>query len=261
MNILIVTDLEGISGIDSAQQIQCDAESPMYQDSCAKLMNDINNTVEGALDAGAKKVFVWDGHGKGVNFLKDKLHKHAVQTGMDTVDYSNIDGFIQVGAHAMAGTLNAFLDHTQSSVQYYNYYIENIRCGEIAKVGAFAGYYDIPVVMISGDDATVREAQRFFPYTVTAEVKRAVSRNEAVSLNPDAAAELLHKAAYEGMKKLSTIPPLKFQFPLKLSLEFTRSDFADYYIRHQKHQSIRLDARTVTKTLHKIEKYNDLIFI
>lgn len=260
MNILLVTDLEGIAGIDDAEQVKCEKDSPLYKESCIKLMNDINNTIDGALEAGAKKVFVWDGHGKGTNFIADRLHKYATQTSMDEVDYSIIDGFIQVGAHSMAGTLNAFLDHTQSSVQYYNYYLNDIRCGEITKVGVFAGYYDIPVIMISGDDATIREAQCFFPSTVTAEVKRALSRNKAISIKAEAAAELLKKAAYDGVKNLSSIPPLKFDFPLRIRLEYTRSDFADSYMSYQKQNAIRLDARTVTKTLHHITKYNDLVF-
>ena len=52
MNVMIMTDLEGISGVDTMEMIQADNPEG-YRYACQRLMADINAAVEGCLDAGA----------------------------------------------------------------------------------------------------------------------------------------------------------------------------------------------------------------
>ncbi|MBQ6698111.1 MAG: M55 family metallopeptidase [Oscillospiraceae bacterium] len=55
MNVLILTDLEGISGVDYKEQVH-DTNSDGYKYACERLMADTNAAVEGAKRAGADKV-------------------------------------------------------------------------------------------------------------------------------------------------------------------------------------------------------------
>ena len=78
MNVVIMTDLEGISGVDSIANIMDKGEP--YRYACERLMADTNAAVEGAIKAGAQNVYVIDGHGGGQTRLVDLLHK-GVQDG------------------------------------------------------------------------------------------------------------------------------------------------------------------------------------
>lgn len=127
MNIYIHTDLEGITGITDIRQIQRDNPAA-YREACSKLMQDLNAAVEGALAGGADRVTVLDSHGGGGNFILDQLDSRAEndtrpnRTWWGIMDES-YDGTFFIVAHAMAGTLNGFLDHTQTSARWYNYYL------------------------------------------------------------------------------------------------------------------------------------------
>ena len=68
MKVFIETDLEGISGVSTAEMV---AGSDRY--ALERLMADTDAAVRGALDAGAERVFVLDGHGGGRNFLPGLL--------------------------------------------------------------------------------------------------------------------------------------------------------------------------------------------
>jgi D-aminopeptidase len=41
-------------------------------------------------------------------------------------DGKEIDAYAEIGLHAMAGTQNAFLEHTQSSKQWFDYQINGV---------------------------------------------------------------------------------------------------------------------------------------
>ena len=63
MKVIIMTDLEGISLVDSIDMIP--EENDGYKFACQRLMADVNAAVQGAVDAGADEIIVFDGHGRG----------------------------------------------------------------------------------------------------------------------------------------------------------------------------------------------------
>ena len=76
-----------------------------------------------------------------------------------------------VGAHAMAGTEKAFLDHTQSSTDWFEYCIAGNPQGEMAQQAYFLGAFGVPLVMMSGDAAACAEAKALVPNVAIACVK------------------------------------------------------------------------------------------
>jgi D-amino peptidase len=258
VNIYIITDLEGISGIDSVSQVD-DTVSPDYAFSIERLMLDTNAAIAGAFDGGAAHVYVCDGHGGGKNFDLNKLDKRAtlVKLSRADLDFHKIDAFMHVGAHAMSGTHNAFYDHTQSAVTWHDYYINGRKCGELAQGAVFAGVFDAPYVMVSGDAAACFEARQFFGDIECAVVKYAEGHSRARSIGLDEALVKIHDAAKNAMKLVDKLRPFKPIFPLEIKVKFNRTDYCDDAAQRPGNE--RLDARTVRKILTEINEYNDII--
>ena len=58
-------------------------------------------------------------------------------------------------------------------------------------MGATAGHYGVPVVLVTGDDKAAEEARRFFPGTEAVAVKEGISRNLARCIQPARAREMI----------------------------------------------------------------------
>src|SRR5690606_13052108 len=99
------------------------------------------------------------------------------------------------GLHAMMGTEDGVLHHTQSSRNENRYWYNGVESGEIVQAALIAGHYDVPPIMVSGDEAVCRETRQFFgPECVTVSTKRGINREAAV-LYPF---EETRQALYEG---------------------------------------------------------------
>ncbi|MCL2518391.1 MAG: M55 family metallopeptidase [Oscillospiraceae bacterium] len=251
--------MEGISGIDTAEMVESDSPSREY--TRQRLMVDVNAAIDGAFAGGADKVYVWDGHGSGVNFIEGELDTRAIQIPLRNInpdELAYIDAFMLVGTHAMSGTQNAFLDHTQTSIHFHDYYINGRRYGEIGQYAVYAGYFDIPVVMLTGDEAACHEARMFLGDVAVAPVKYAVERNKAILYDIDKTSETIRNAAIAGMQKIYKIKPHKPIFPIEVKIKFNRADYCDSWCPQFNFE--RIDARTARKIVHKLTKFHDLLY-
>lgn len=262
MKVLIMTDLEGISGVNTMEMVS-EEGTPGHKFALERLMFDVNAAVDGAFEGGAIAVYVRDGHGGGKNFIKEMLDPRAVEvdsTGwQEIIKSGEINAFMLIGAHAMAGTINGFLDHTQSSKAWYNYIVNGRKCGEIAQGAIFVGAFDVPFVMVSGDQAACVEARSFLGDIECAVVKYGIGRNYARLVELDDALTRIKKAAKDSLKLIGKVKPYKPLLPLEIKLELYRSDMCDELMK--KCDNIeRLDARTVRKLVYKVENYRDILF-
>src|SRR5258705_4788538 len=69
---------------------------------------------------------------------------------MQGIDES-VDGVMFIGYHARNGSPNAILDHTWSSRTVANVWLNDVLTGEYGLNAAVAGHFDVPVIMVSGD--------------------------------------------------------------------------------------------------------------
>jgi len=166
---------------------------------------------------------------------------------------------MEVGAHAMAGTQNGFLDHTQNSRQWYNYYVNGRKMGETGQLALLAGAYGIPFCMMAGDEAGCVEAKALLGDIETAVVKYGIGRNLAKLEPLEVAEQRIHDAAETAMKRAlaGEFKPYKPIMPLDIKLELYRSDFCDE--RAKQDNVERLDARTLRKVVTKIVHYKDIM--
>ncbi|HHW09713.1 MAG TPA: M55 family metallopeptidase [Firmicutes bacterium] len=248
LKIYIHTDLEGISGIDRAEIVKNDHPERNYCNE--RLMADLNAAIDGAFAGGATQVTVLDSHAGGGNFILPLLDKRAdLDTRENKKWWGKLDesycGTFFIGAHAMAGTINAFLDHTQSSKTWYNYWLNGRKMGELAQWAIVAANFNVPMLMVSGDEAACAEAREFFSPLETAAVKKGVGRARAILVDPDKATEMIREAAFKAMALVGKARPFKPILPMEIKLELKCTEYTDGL--DQKPGVERLDGRTVRK--------------
>ena len=222
LKIYVNTDLEGISGVFNFMQTR-EKGSPENLLACEYFMGDLDAVIQGLRDGGATEVVVLDGHGNqavvphlmtpGATYITGRPRPGA---GNLTLLDSSYAAMVMVGFHAMMGTADGVLCHTQSSKTENRYWYNDVESGELVQNAVIAGYYGVPLVMVTGDLATCREANRFFgDKIVTVATKRGLAR-EAAELYPF---EETRQALYDGAKRavslISACKPYTLQFPVK----------------------------------------------
>ena len=247
MKIYIHTDLEGVTGIDNIEMMARDHKR--HEEALRSLMADLNAAVDGAFAGGAEHVTVLDSHGGGGNFILDRLDARAENDTKPNKKWWGIlddtyDATFFIGAHAMAGTMNGFLDHTQSSATWYNYSVNGRRMGELAQWAMVAGAFGVPMAMVSGDEAACVEARQFFHPLETATVKRGIGRNRAELVDPEEARQRIRETARRAMAIIPETHPFAPTEPMEIILEFMRADYCDAAAARG---AERIDARTVRK--------------
>jgi len=254
MKIYVSTDLEGISGIVNFEQTGRDGKGAEYERARRLLTNEVNAVVVACKEAGVEKVVAMDGHAGGYNFIVEDLHpegeyviggnrKRALEGISD-----DFDGVILLGYHAMAGTENGILDHTQSSKSWYNYWVNDIKMGEVGQNAILAGNKGIPVILVTGDDDACKEAKTLLPHVETVAVKEGYSRTCAKIVPPVTAREMIKDGIKKALKKIKSMKPYKIRYPLKVKIEFQTTDVADGYERNGWK---RISGTTVEKLVEK----------
>ena len=225
LRIYVVTDLEGASGVYQFAQTR-DLENPLGEKAKQYLMGDIAAVVRGLRAANVTEIVVLDGHGSqafiphlmepGAKYITGKLRPGPL-TGLD----DSFAGLIQLGAHAMMGTPDGVLAHTQSSRTENRYWYNGVESGELAQCAAIAGHYGVPTIMVTGDEATCREAAKFFGSNcVTVAVKQGITR-EAAALYPfDETRQALYEGARRAVAAIPQCQPYKLSVPVHAKKEY-----------------------------------------
>ena len=252
LKIYISVDMEGISGIVHSDQVS--SGTAEYADGRKWMAQDVNAAVEGALAAGATEVVVNDSHGSMRNIDPDDLHPRAILISGSPKPLSMMQGIdssfaacLFIGYHAKAGTENAILDHTISSSVVRSIKVNGIEMPELGLNAAIAGYYGVPVVLVSGDTAVCRQAGEILGKdVVTVAVKEAQGRLAAKLVPMDEARLKSTAGVKEALGKLPRIKPYKLASPYDFELTYHVSAQADMgaMIPGAK----RIDARTLAFT-------------
>ena len=226
IKIYIETDLEGVSGVYRFSQTR-DKGSPENIKACEYFMGDLAAVVRGLRDGGATEILVLDGHGNQAMIPDLMVAGAKYITGLPRPKNSSwsIDktysGMVLFGFHAMNGTPDGVLCHTQSSESENRYWYNGVESGEIAQSASVAGYFGVPPILVTGDEAACREAKKFLgDAVVTVATKQGLARESAV-LYPF---EETRKALYEGAKKsiaaISKCKPYVMDTPIKVKEEY-----------------------------------------
>jgi D-amino peptidase len=260
MNIYILTDMEGISLVFLKEQCQGGhAFYPRYQEI---LTAEVNAAVEGALAAGATRIVINDGHGgnQDYNILCEKLNPIVEVERPDSgklvlpaLDQS-FHAMLMVGYHAMAGTPNAVIPHTQNSTDIRYYEMNGRHIGEIEQMSLLAGAFGVPVMYVSGDRAAVEEARSVLGQDLPATIiKNGHPNGRATSLHPQEAVKRIRTDVEEALKQIRRKPHI-VEGPYNMKISYNSKEVAN---RHGARPGIeRFDDFTIGKT---VDSVNDIL--
>ena len=234
MTILIATDMEGATGVVCWEHTESDhREYPRFR---RLLTRDVNAAIQGAFAGGADEVIVADGHGGSKNILIEELDPRArlncgTPSPLSMVQGigADVDAVFFVGYHARAGSADAILCHTWTG-GVADVTINGIPMGEIGINASVCGHFDVPVLMIAGDQCACAEAVELLGPVQTAIVKTATGRKSAECLPPDVTGKRIAAAAERALRELAagTAPsPLKPESPITATIAFTLVEAAE----------------------------------
>lgn len=270
MKIYISTDMEGITGITSGEEvIRKEGEGNDYSRFRKLMTRDVNGAIEGALAGGATKILVNDGHGGMRNILVEELNGEAELISgslkpfsqMEGLD-SSFDGVFCIGYHTMSGTAGGILSHTYYGRKINDILINGRRVGELGMNAAYAGALGVPVIFVSGDDKLAAEAKDLIGEVETAVIKWGISINSAQLLSPQKSKELIREGAQSALENLKQGKYKPFSVKTPVTIEICFKSTEDVAKLEFLPQLKRTDGRTITMEFDDYrEGYKNLIGI
>ena len=250
MRVLISVDMEGIAGVSGVDDI---LHGRYNYDRFRKLMTaEANLAIAGAKAGGASEVVVNDSHDGMRNILYEELDPTAeLISGFNkplcmVEGVQEADAAVFIGYHAWAGTAHATLDHTISGSQIHNWWLNGTLVGEAQINAALAGYYGVPVVLVSGDNQLAAQIQGSLPDTRTVIVKHAIEASVVRSRPLGEVRRLLRDGVEEAVRARQSIAAVRVEGPVTFRLEFKRSSHAEVACLFP--SVVRVDGRTVEVT-------------
>lgn len=232
MKVYISVDCEGIGGIVDPDQIG--RGQPFYSEGRELVTAETNAAVEGAFAGGATAVVVNDSHGSMRNIIAEKLDPRAELISGSFKTFSMVHGLnatfdaaLFIGYHGRQGTRDAVMDHTYFPKEVHRIWLNGTEAGETLINGAMAGYYGVPVVLVSGDKSTGEQAKALIPGVHTVAVKEGIGRYAAKSVHPSVARKMVRDGVQVALRDAKKIKPLTLSTPVTLEIEFTAAVMAD----------------------------------
>ena len=217
--VYICVDMEGCSQLTNREQL-------LGSEGALRMAEDINACIEGCFLAGATEVIVRDGHGGGINvdpaLINPKAHliQGRITREQFKIYVEGSEAMILLGYHGMAQTKNALFAHSFSSATIQMMYLNGKPAGEIGINASIAGEHHVPVVMVSGDDKTMKEAKEWIPGVVTCQVKKGTSHLSGKCLTLEQSHDLIRKKTVQALKKRNSIKPVKADYPATVRWEY-----------------------------------------
>lgn len=254
MKLYISADIEGVSGVVHQEHTGRDGKE---HDRARMYMTDeVNACITGAIKAGVLDIVVNDSHGTMRNILLERLHPEAQLISGSPKKYAMVenldesyDAAIFIGYHTRMGTYG-ILNHTFHGGAIQTIKINGKEYGEFGLNAAVSGYYDVPVVMVSGCNLLAEEAKELIPTIHTAIVKHSINRTTALNLSIQKSHDLIQNEAYYAIKNKDSIKPFVLGESLEVELSFLHSGLAD--IAEILPTVNRKDPNTVTFTASNI---------
>jgi D-amino peptidase len=229
---MISVDIEGISGVATTAFSTIDARC--YKQAIRLMCLNTNSVIDGILKAdGDAQIIVRDAHGEATNLIFENLHPKAsliqgwgnffnMVQGID----NSFSGVFLVGYHAGGQNNCGVLSHTLTrNLNWIR--IDNNIFNEAGWAGILAGFYDVPIAFLSGDDQAALEAKEQFENIETVQVKQSISRDCSLSYPLKNVAKELEdtacKAAHNILEK--KVFPLKIKAPFEVELKFFNNGY------------------------------------
>ena len=232
MKVFISADMEGTAGVTDWDQVMPDKHD--YARFRRLMTEEVNAAILGALEGGAKEIVVNDSHNTMRNLLIEELHPQAQlisgspkpRSMMQGID-NTFDAVFFTGYHAAAGTQDGILDHTYSSASVRQIKLGNLIVGEAGLNAALAGYFKVPVALVTGDVTAVAQTKKLLPQVEAVAIKEPIGRLAARSYQPVEARRRIKEGATRALKRAKDLKPLILPRPLTIEIEWAYTAMAD----------------------------------
>lgn len=223
--IYISVDMEGIGAIVSSAQTSA---GQFEYGKGRKLMTDeVNAAIEGCLEAGAGKIVVSDSHGNAQNLFPDELHEAALLIRsfprallqMEGID-ETFDGAIFIGYHPKEGTPQANLSHTIWGNKIFEIKINGKPVSEAIFNASVAGHFNVPVIMVAGDQNVAKEALGTFGPVETVITKESLGWLSAMSRHPKLICKEIREKSKKAVQRIREFKPYVIKKPIRMELTF-----------------------------------------
>jgi D-amino peptidase len=157
-------------------------------------------------------------------------------------------GVILLGFHSKEGTPTGVLPHTLTgqSLRHRRYWYNGKESGEMTMYAIVAAHHKVPVIMVTGCEATCQEARELLGGgVVTVGVKKELNPYRAVLIAPPKARAMIREGAREAVKRAATIKPYRVELPIKVRLQFPNKEFADEHEKSRKSRDSNWPGRRV----------------
>jgi D-amino peptidase len=261
--VYISVDMEGIAGVVSPDQLGPPGFE--YERFRGFMTNEALAAIEGARAAGAGEILVSDSHGNGQNLLIERFPKDVqiVRSWprplgmMEGIDGS-FAAVLFVGYHSSTTNLEGVRAHTLSSANLADLRLNGVSVPEAGLNAAIAGNFHVPVAMIAGDAAAVKEAQTLLGPIEGAVVKWPLGFHSARTLTPEASCDLIRTTAKKAVERAATLKPYEVKTPVTLDVRFKNyrpSELLAYLpiVERTDAHSIRFKGKDMLETMRFLE--------
>jgi D-amino peptidase len=225
LKIYISADMEGITGVVTGEQLgPTGFEYARFREF---MTQEVNAAIEGAIAGGATDIVISDSHGNGQNLLIEKLPANVLLVrswprplGMMQGIDETFAGAIFIGYHTGTTNLDGVRAHTLSSARLTDVRLKGVSVSEAGINAAIAGHFNVPVIMVSGDDAVVKETTALLGNIEGAVVKWASGFHSAKTLMPQMSYGLIRDKAKLAVSRIRDFKPYKLAGPIELDVRF-----------------------------------------
>jgi D-amino peptidase len=240
MRVLIMSDMEGVSGIVVWEQVNGGA--PLYEEGRRLYTEEINAAIRGAKAAGATEIVAVDCHGAGQGWTFNSYIPELLDSDCEWVSHhpwsrytelleKGCDAALMIGMHARAGTHDGVLCHTISTTNWRNLWFNDDLVGEFGINAALCGHYGCPVAIVTGDEATCREARELVgPGLAAVAVKKGLTRYSARNIPPKRARQMIEDGVREALSSREWVKPYVPAKPTTISFDLGSVDHAAQFM-------------------------------
>ena len=219
--------MEGCTGVSYRAQMSQDSSAPgAYSRAQRFATDDCKAAIEGVLsfEPDAEILFN-DAHGRSLNIFFEEFpdNVQTVAGSQEMLDAvfgldDTFDALICIGAHGTSLTMDAILCHIWSARDVK---FNDKSLSETGLSASLAGYYGIPLVAVSGDEATLNTIKSNISERIaTAVVKKGYGMYTAICINPRISKKLIKEAVLDGLTSIESIPPLRFKNPVSVEIDW-----------------------------------------
>jgi len=225
LKVHISVDMEGVAGTVTLDQLTpAGFEYGRFREFMTR---EALAAIEAARAAGATEIVVADAHGNGENLLVEQFppdvriirswpRKLGMVAGID----QDVDAAIFIGYHAGTNNPTGVRAHTFSSATLARVAINGVNVTEGSWNAAIAGQFNVPVIMMSGDDAAIAEVRKAIGNIEAAETKRTLGFHSANTLTPQASYTAIGQHVAAAFTRIGDFKPYRISGPLTVEVTF-----------------------------------------